>query len=49
MVEFLLWKLGIGAAFAFVHGLVYTLVTGRPLEAEQSDTAAGQTGPTKEG
>jgi hypothetical protein len=40
VIEFMLWKLGIGAVFAFFHGLIYTFITGRPLEPGDSDKEA---------
>jgi len=32
LMEFLLVKLGLAAVFQFLHGFIYTYVTGRPLE-----------------
>jgi len=31
-MEFLLVKLGLAAALQFIHGFLYTYITGRPLE-----------------
>lgn len=35
-MEFLLVKLGLAAALQFIHGFLYTYITGRPLEQESS-------------
>lgn len=35
-MELLLVKLGVVAVFQFIHGFLYTYITGRPLEQESS-------------
>ena len=48
MIEFMLVKLGLLAVFQFFHGLIWTYVTGRPLEqAETSAKEAGSEAKTK--
>lgn len=42
MSDYLWFKLvglGVLAVFAFFHGFIWTLLTGRPLEPEDSDTS----------
>lgn len=42
MIEFMLVKLGLLAVFQFFHGLVWTYVTGLPLEQEEiAESKAG--------
>lgn len=42
MIEFMLAKLGLLAVFQFFHGLIWTYVTGQPLE--QEETSAKEAG-----
>lgn len=45
MIEFMLVKLGLLAVFQFFHGLIWTYVTGQPLEQEGSvESKAGSEG-----
>lgn len=42
MIEFMLVKLGLLAVFQFFHGLVWTYLTGQPLEqGENAESKAG--------